>query len=195
MTFLHSVYRNGNYFVILKGRCSLEKRCFRIDEPLTPDFPDSIDLKISNRCSIGCPYCHEESIPAWGLADFDEIKGQDAIVTTLRNQIESGRIGHAYLFCGTRGTGKTSAAKVFAKAVNCENPVGGNPCGKCESCKSIADGTSLNVIEMDAASNNGVDDARLVANVIEPNKKWEIDNPSWCTGRIAPYTFTMEKLD
>ena len=74
MTFLHSVYRNGNYFVIQKGRCSLEKRCFRINEPLTPDFPDSIDLKISNRCSIGCPYCHEESIPAGGLADFDEIK-------------------------------------------------------------------------------------------------------------------------
>lgn len=98
----------------------------------------------------------------WRPADFDEIKGQDAIVTTLRNQIESGRIGHAYLFCGTRGTGKTSAAKVFAKAVNCENPVGGNPCGKCESCKSIADGTSLNVIEMDAASNNGVDDARQI---------------------------------
>lgn len=98
----------------------------------------------------------------WRPADFDDIKGQDAIVTTLRNQIEANRIGHAYLFCGTRGTGKTSAAKVFAKAVNCENPVNGNPCGKCESCLSIADGTSLNVIEMDAASNNGVDDARQI---------------------------------
>ncbi|MBQ6128868.1 MAG: DNA polymerase III subunit gamma/tau, partial [Lachnospiraceae bacterium] len=98
----------------------------------------------------------------WRPSDFDEIKGQDAIVTTLRNQIEANRIGHAYLFCGTRGTGKTSAAKVFAKAVNCEHPEGGNPCGKCESCRQIADGSSLNVIEMDAASNNGIDDARQI---------------------------------
>ncbi len=98
----------------------------------------------------------------WRPATFDEIKGQDAVVTTLRNQIEANRIGHAYLFCGTRGTGKTSAAKVFAKAVNCEHPVNGNPCGECESCRSIADGTSLNVIEMDAASNNGIDDARQI---------------------------------
>ncbi|MBO4905191.1 MAG: DNA polymerase III subunit gamma/tau [Lachnospiraceae bacterium] len=98
----------------------------------------------------------------WRPATFDEIKGQDAIVTTLRNQIEANRIGHAYLFCGTRGTGKTSAAKVFAKAVNCEHPVNGNPCGECESCRSIAAGTSLNVIEMDAASNNGVEDARQI---------------------------------
>ena len=98
----------------------------------------------------------------WRPSTFDEIKGQDAIVTTLRNQIEANRIGHAYLFCGTRGTGKTSAAKVFAKAVNCEHPVNGNPCGECENCKSIAAGTSLNVIEMDAASNNGIDDMRQI---------------------------------
>ncbi len=98
----------------------------------------------------------------WRPSDFNEIKGQDAIVTTLRNQIEGNRIGHAYLFCGTRGTGKTSAAKVFAKAVNCEHPEGGNPCGKCSSCREIAAGTSLNVIEMDAASNNGIDDARQI---------------------------------
>lgn len=96
----------------------------------------------------------------WRPKGFDEIKGQDAIATTLRNQINSGRIGHAYLFCGTRGTGKTSAAKVFAKAVNCTNPQNGNPCGECASCKSIAAGNSMNVIEMDAASNNGVDDVR-----------------------------------
>ena len=98
----------------------------------------------------------------WRPATFDEIKGQDAVVTTLKNQIESNRIGHAYLFCGTRGTGKTSAAKVFAKAVNCERPVGGNPCCECESCRSIAAGVNLDVIEMDAASNNGVDDARQI---------------------------------
>ncbi len=98
----------------------------------------------------------------WRPATFDDIKGQDAIVTTLRNQIEANRIGHAYLFCGTRGTGKTSAAKVFAKAVNCEHPIDGNPCGVCESCRNIADGTSLNVLEMDAASNNGIDDMRQI---------------------------------
>ncbi len=98
----------------------------------------------------------------WRPATFDEIKGQDAVVTTLKNQIEANRIGHAYLFCGTRGTGKTSAAKVFAKAVNCEHPINGNPCCECDSCKSIAAGTNLDVIEMDAASNNGVDDARQI---------------------------------
>ena len=98
----------------------------------------------------------------WRPSTFDEIKGQDAIVTTLRNQIEANRIGHAYLFTGTRGTGKTSAAKVFAKAVNCEHPLNGNPCGQCASCKSISEGTSLNVIEMDGASNNGVEDARQI---------------------------------
>ena len=98
----------------------------------------------------------------WRPGNFDDIKGQDAVVTTLRNQIQANRIGHAYLFCGTRGTGKTSAAKVFAKAVNCKNPVNGNPCCECESCRSIAAGTSLDVIEMDAASNRGVDDARQI---------------------------------
>lgn len=98
----------------------------------------------------------------WRPKNFDDIKGQDAIATTLRNQINAGRIGHAYLFCGTRGTGKTSAAKVFAKAVNCTNPQNGNPCGECASCKSIAAGNSMNVIEMDAASNNGVDDVRQI---------------------------------
>jgi len=91
---------------------------------------------------------------------FDEVKGQDAIVTTLKNQIIQNRIGHAYLFCGTRGTGKTTLAKIMAKAVNCEHPVNGNPCLECETCKAIANGTSLNMIEMDAASNSGVDNIR-----------------------------------
>ncbi len=93
---------------------------------------------------------------------FDEVKGQEHIVTTLKNQIKAGRIGHAYLFCGTRGTGKTTVAKVFAKAVNCENPVDGSPCGECSSCKAIAAGTSMNVIEIDAASNNGVENIRQI---------------------------------
>lgn len=95
-------------------------------------------------------------------ACFEDVKGQDHIVTTLRNQIKAERIGHAYLFCGTRGTGKTTIAKIFARAVNCEQPVDGSPCGECASCKSILAGASMNVIEIDAASNNGVDNIREI---------------------------------
>lgn len=94
--------------------------------------------------------------------EFEDVKGQEHIIATLQNQIKANRIGHAYLFCGTRGTGKTTVAKIFARAVNCEHPVDGSPCGECAMCKSIAAGTSMNVIEIDAASNNGVDNVREI---------------------------------
>lgn len=103
----------------------------------------------------------------WRPDTFEDVKGQDHIVTTLKNQISADRIGHAYLFCGTRGTGKTSVAKIFARAVNCEHPVNGSPCGECPACKAIAAGTSMNVIEIDAASNNGVDNIREIREEVQ----------------------------
>ena len=96
----------------------------------------------------------------WRPQRFEDVVGQRAIVTALKNQITANRVGHAYLFTGVRGTGRTTCAKIFAKAVNCLHPVNGDPCGECEICKGIDNGSILDVVEMDAASNNGVDDIR-----------------------------------
>ena len=108
---------------------------------------------------------------------FSDVKGQDHIVTTLKNQLRSGRIGHAYIFCGTRGTGKTTAAKILGRAVNCENLQDGDPCGVCEMCRSIRNGSALNVIEIDAASNNGVDNIRDIREEVSyhpPKGKYKV---------------------
>ena len=97
---------------------------------------------------------------AFRPTNLNDVVRQEHIVTVLKNQIATGRIGHAYLFCGPRGTGKTSIAKIFAQAINCETPVNGSPCGKCQTCKALADPSNLDISEIDAASNNGVDEMR-----------------------------------
>ena len=96
----------------------------------------------------------------WRSKDFNEVYGQDGITDILKYEVKNNKLSHAYLFCGSRGTGKTSCAKILARAVNCLNPKDGNPCNECESCRSILSGVSMDVIEMDAASNNGINDVR-----------------------------------
>lgn len=103
----------------------------------------------------------------WRPNSFDDVKGQEHIVTTLKNQIMTERLSHAYLFCGTRGTGKTTIAKILGRAANCERPVNGSPCGECPSCKAILAGSSMNCVEIDAASNNGVENIREILEEIQ----------------------------
>lgn len=113
----------------------------------------------------------------WRPRTFDEVYGQPHVTKTLKNELESGRISHAYLFTGSRGTGKTSCAKILSKAVNCLSPVNGNPCNECEICRGIDNGSILDVIEIDAASNNGVDnirDLREEANFTPVSAKYRV---------------------
>ena len=113
----------------------------------------------------------------WRPKSFSDVYGQPHVTRTLQSQLESGRISHAYLFTGSRGTGKTTCAKILSKAVNCLNPVDGNPCNECEICRGIENGSILDVIEIDAASNNGVDnirDLREEANFTPANAKYRV---------------------
>lgn len=127
---------------------------------------DSFSIKL-----LSCEGCEFMSYMAlyrkWRPSEFEDVKGQEHIVTALTNQIKADRIGHAYLFCGTRGTGKTTIAKLFAKAVNCENPIEGSPCNVCPSCQAINQQTAMNVMEIDAASNNGVDNIRDIKDEVQ----------------------------
>ncbi len=113
----------------------------------------------------------------WRPLVFEDVVGQDHVSETLRNSIVSGRIGHAYLFCGTRGTGKTSSAKIFSRAVNCTDSQNGNPCNKCDSCRGILDGSILDVYEMDAASNSGIDNIREIRDEV-------IYSPTGCKYKV-----------
>ncbi len=98
----------------------------------------------------------------WRPQTFDQVVGQEHITETLKNQVKNDRLSHAYIFIGTRGTGKTTCARILARAVNCEHPVDGNPCGECAACRGILEGTIMDVVELDAASNNGVDNVRTL---------------------------------
>lgn len=115
----------------------------------------------------------------WRPQTFDDVSGQEHITTTLQNEVSSGRLNHAYLFTGSRGTGKTTCAKILAKAANCLNPQNGNPCGECEICKGIDNGSVLDVVEMDAASNRGIADVRSIIDEVQfkpanPNCKYRV---------------------
>ena len=105
---------------------------------------------------------HQALYRKWRPKSFDDVYGQEHITSVLRYEIEHGKLSHAYLFCGSRGVGKTTCAKILAKAVNCEHPVNGEPCGVCDACRAVEEGTATDVLEMDAASNNGGDNIREI---------------------------------
>ena len=109
-----------------------------------------------------CSPLYQALYRKWRPQIFDDVVGQSHITQTLKKQVQTNRLSHAYLFTGTRGTGKTTCAKILAKAVNCESPIQGNPCGKCPACVGIDSGAILDVVELDAASNNGVDQIRAL---------------------------------
>ena len=109
---------------------------------------------------------HQALYRKWRPQTFDDVYGQEHITSILKYETQNNRFSHAYLFCGSRGTGKTTCAKILSKAVNCESPINGNPCNTCASCRSIDMGTNTDVLEMDAASNNGVDNVRDIRDEI-----------------------------
>ena len=110
---------------------------------------------------------HQALYRKWRPQSFSDVCGQDHITAILRYEVENKKTSHAYLFCGSRGTGKTTCAKILAKAVNCLAPENGNPCGKCAACLSADTGSCIDIVEMDAASNNGVDDIRQIRDEVE----------------------------
>ena len=110
---------------------------------------------------------HQALYRKWRPQTFADVCGQDHITSILRYEVENNKTSHAYLFCGSRGTGKTTCAKILARAVNCEHPENGDPCGKCQSCISASSGACIDIIEMDAASNNGVEDIRQIRDEVE----------------------------
>jgi len=103
---------------------------------------------------------HQALYRKWRPKTFDDVVGQQHVTQTIKNEIKNNVCGHAFLFCGSRGTGKTSTARILSKAVNCESPVDGNPCNKCATCQGIENGSIMDIIEIDAASNSGVDNIR-----------------------------------
>ena len=119
----------------------------------------------------------------WRPATFSEVYGQDQVTSILKYQVANGRQSHAYLFCGSRGTGKTSCAKILAKALNCLDPQNGEPCGKCDACKAVEEGRAIDVIEMDAASNNRVDDMREI-----------IDNISYTPAALKYRVYIVDEV-
>ena len=109
---------------------------------------------------------HQALYRKWRPVTFDSVQGQEHITSILKYEVANNKFSHAYLFCGSRGTGKTSCAKILAKAVNCLSPENGNPCGKCEACRAIDAGATTDVLEMEAASNNGVDNIRDISDEV-----------------------------
>ena len=167
-------------------------------DPRIVDDPLGIDLltyrELRELSYMGASVLHEDAtFPVrnagrkWRPGTFDEVCGQEQVTEVLKYEVSRSLLSHAYLFCGSRGTGKTTCAKILAKAVNCDAPVGGNPCLKCPSCLSVASGAATDILEMDAASNNKVDDIRTVLDEV-------IFTPSSLAAFFGMHMASMKKL-